>query len=42
MTTAFLSAPERQQKLEWLNGGTFRVLLEAAELVGCVIGGPPR
>jgi quercetin dioxygenase-like cupin family protein len=28
MTTAYLAQPEQQQKLEWLDGGTFSVLLD--------------
>jgi len=28
MTMAYLAQPEQQQKLEWLDGGTFSVLLD--------------
>lgn len=30
MTMAYLAQPEEQQKLEWLDGGQFAVLLDSA------------
>lgn len=34
MTMAYLAQPEEQQKLEWLDGGQFAVLLDSAATAG--------
>ncbi|WP_326809841.1 cupin domain-containing protein [Streptomyces scopuliridis] len=34
MSTAFLAQPEQQQTLEWLDGGTFSVLLDSQATEG--------
>ena len=34
MSMTYLAQPEQQQKLEWIDGGTFAVLLDSATTDG--------